>query len=163
MAILQKERNMIQRIQTIWLLISAISSTLLIKGGIINLIDKGGQKFCTAFSGTFKIGSSGPELIKESISLSGLIIIIPVLSVVTLLLFKRRRIQKILSLVLVSLSFCLVILIAYYSIMLMRNYECELAPGLKMVLPLVILAASILAYKGITGDEDLIKSYDRLR
>ena len=154
---------MIQRIQTIWLLISAISSLLLIKGGIINLIDKAGQKYYTGFSGTFKLSTSGPELITGSVSLSALIIIIPVVSVITLLLFKWRRIQKVLALVLVSLSSCLIILIAYYSFILMRNYDSELIPGFKMVLPLIILIASILAYKGISGDNNLIKSYDRLR
>jgi len=154
---------MIQRIQTIWLLISAISSLLLIKGGIINLIDKAGQKYYTGFSGTFKLSTSGPELITGSVSLSALIIIIPVVSVITLLLFKWRRIQKVLALVLVSLSSCLIILIAYYSFILMRNYDSELIPGFKMVLPLIILIASILAYKGISGDDNLIKSYDRLR
>jgi hypothetical protein len=154
---------MIQRIQTIWLLISAISSLLLIKGGIINLIDKAGQKYYTGFSGTFKLSTSGPEIITGSVSLSALIIIIPVVSVITLLLFKWRRIQKVLALVLVSLSSCLIILIAYYSFILMRNYDSELIPGFKMVLPLIILIASILAYKGISGDDNLIKSYDRLR
>jgi hypothetical protein len=154
---------MIQRIQTIWLLITAISSLSLIKGGIINMIDTAGQKYYTSFSGAFKLSSSGPELITGSLSLSALIIIIPVLSVITLLLFKRRRIQKVLALVLVSLSSCLIILIAYYSIMLIRNYDCELIPGFRMLFPLIILITGILAYKGISGDENLIRSYDRLR
>jgi hypothetical protein len=154
---------MIQRIQSIWLLISAISSVFLIKGGIINLIDNAGQKYHTAFSGTFKLSSSGPELITGSVSLSALIIIIPVLSIITLLLFKWRRIQKVLSLVIISLSSCLIILLVYYSFILMRNYDSELIPGFKMVLPLIILIAGIFAYKGISGDAKLIKSYDRLR
>jgi hypothetical protein len=154
---------MIQRIQTIWLFISAISPLIMVKGGIINLIDRAGQMYNIAFSGTFKLSSSGPELIARSFSLSALIIIIPVISVITIFFYRSRRIQKILSLVIVSFSFCLIILLVYYSILLMRNYGAEIVPGVKMVIPLIILIAGILAYRGISGDDKLIKSYDRLR
>jgi hypothetical protein len=154
---------MIQRIQTIWLIISAILSGFLFKGGIINLIDKAGQKYYTGFSGISKLNEAGSEVITRSVPLSALIILIPLLSVITILMFKSRRIQKILSLIIVTFSVCLIILVIYYSSVIMTNYAAELVPGLKMIIPPIILIAGILAFRGISGDDNLVKSYDRLR
>ena len=154
---------MIQRIQTIYMLISAISSGFLIKGGIVNFIDKAGQKYFTGFSGIYKLNESGNELVTRSVPLSVLIIMIPVLSVITTLIFKYRRVQKVLSLVLVTFSACLIILLTYYSIFLITNYDTQLVPGVKMLLPLIILITALLAYLGISKDDRIVKSYDRLR
>ena len=154
---------MIQRIQTIWLLISAISSGFLMKGGIINFIDKSGQKYFTGFLGIYKLTESGQELITSSIPIAAIIILVPLLSVITILFFKSRRIQKVLTLILVTLSLCLIILVTYYSYILMKNYDTELVPGVKMIIPLIILIAVFLAYKGISRDDHIVKSYYRLR
>jgi len=156
-------KRMIQRIQTIWLMISAISSSFLIKGGIVNFISKEGQKYFTGFSGLYKLNGHEDVLITGSVPLSVLIILIPALSVISILLFKWRRIQKILILMVISLSLCLIILVTYYSYILMKNYDAALVPGVKMVMPVIITIASILAYRGILKDDRLVKSYDRLR
>jgi hypothetical protein len=154
---------MIQRIQTIWLIISTLSSGLLIKGGIIEFVDKAGQEYFTGFSGIYKLNGSGYELVTNSVPLAAVIILILVLSIITILLFKRRKIQKVLSLVLITFSLCMIILITYYSFILMKNYDAEFVPGVKMVIPLIILIALVLAYKGISRDDNIVKSYDRLR
>lgn len=154
---------MIQRIQTIWLIISAICSGFLMKGGIVSFIDKSGQKYFTGFSGVYKLGDSGHELITGSIALSVLIILIPILSLITALLYKSRRIQKKVTLAVVIFSICLIILLTYYSYVLLKDYNTELIPGVKMFIPVIILITSILAYRGILKDDRLVKSYDRLR
>jgi hypothetical protein len=45
----------------------------------------------------------------------------------------------------------------------MKNYAAEIVPGIKMVIPFIIMIAAILAYRGIASDDRLVKSYDRLR
>ena len=45
----------------------------------------------------------------------------------------------------------------------MKKYGAELEPGLKMVIPLLIMISVTLAYRGISKDDRLVKSYDRLR
>jgi hypothetical protein len=154
---------MIQRIQTIWLLITTISSGFLLNGGIVNFIDKTGIKYFTGFSGNHRITGSGSEILSVSIPLALLIVLIPVLSLVTILLFKNRKIQKVFSLILIALSLCLIILVAFYSWLLIKNYQTELVAGFKMAIPIIMLIASILAYRGISNDDRLVKSYDRLR
>jgi hypothetical protein len=51
----------------------------------------------------------------------------------------------------------------YYAYLAISNYEAVFTPGLKMVLPVILLILSMLAYRGIRKDELLVKSYDRLR
>ncbi len=154
---------MIQRIQSMWLLLSAAFSGLLIKGSIINFADKSGQKFFVGFSGIYKHVDSGNEIIRNSIPLAAIIVIIMLLSLITIFLYKSRRTQRVLSLILTSLSLCLVILVIFYSYILVKNYDAALIPGVKMVFPVLILVAVILAYIGINRDDRLVKSYDRLR
>jgi glucan phosphoethanolaminetransferase (alkaline phosphatase superfamily) len=158
-----KTDNMIQRIQTIWLLISAISSGLLIKVGIIDFINKAGHRYFIGFSGISKLNETGHELITRSVPLEIFIILIPLLSVISILCFKSRRSQKILTLIVITFSICLIILVGYYSIFLMNNYNADFVPGIKIFFPLIIPVSAVLAYKGISKDENLINSYDRLR
>jgi hypothetical protein len=154
---------MIQRIQTLWLILSAVLSGFLMKGGIVNMVDKAGQKYYTGFAGIYKITDSGKELLINSVPLAALIILIPVLSVFCTLIFKTRRIQKIVALIIFAFSSCLTILVTYYSIAIMNKYDAELVPGVRMVIPLLIMITVSLAYTGISKDDRLVKSYDRLR
>jgi hypothetical protein len=154
---------MIQRIQTVWLFLSTLLTGFLIKGSILNFIDKTGQKFYTGFSGIIKHFDTGDELVRSSIPLQAIIILITLLSFITIFLYKSRWIQKVLSLTLIGLSLILVILVSFYSYILAKNYEANLVPGVKMVFPILILIFFILAYRGISGDDRLVKSYDRLR
>lgn len=133
------------------------------KGGVVNFIDGAGEKYFTGFSGIYKLAGTVQELIVRSIPLSVLIVLIPVLSVVSIFLFKSRQIQKVMTLVLVTLSICLIIMVTYYSYILMKNYAAEIVPGIKIVIPFIILIAAVLANRGIARDERLVKSYDRLR
>jgi hypothetical protein len=154
---------MIQRIQTLWLLLSAILSGFLMNGAIVNFIDKAGIRYFTGFSGIYKITDSGKELLIPSVPMAALIILVPILSVFCTLIFKNRKIQKIVTLVLFAFSFCLTILVIYYSILTMNKYNAELVPGIKMAIPLIIMISVSLAYRGISKDDRLVKSYDRLR
>lgn len=154
---------MIQRIQSIWLLLSAILAGFLIRGGIVHFIDRSGQKFYTGFSGIYKQIDNGTEVLRSSIPMASLIILIPVLSIIIIFLYKSRKAQKVLSLILICLSLCLIILVIFYSHILSGSYGAELVPGVKMTFPMLILIFEVLAYSGISRDERLVKSFDRLR
>lgn len=154
---------MIQRIQTIWLLLSTLCSGLLLRGSIINFVDGSDQKYFTGFSGIFRLNAQGMELIDRSIPLSALIILISVFSVISILLYKSRRFQKIVTLIIIGFALCLIIVLIYHSFIVIKKYSAELVPGIKMFLPLIVLIAATLAYRGISKDDRLVKSYDRLR
>jgi hypothetical protein len=46
---------------------------------------------------------------------------------------------------------------------IMTKYDSVIDPGFRMAIPLLQLIFSVLAWRGIKKDDDLVKSYDRLR
>jgi peptidoglycan/LPS O-acetylase OafA/YrhL len=95
--------------------------------------------------------------------LSVLIILIPIISLVTIFVFKNRKIQMRLAIFLMILCTLLVIALIHGSIIIISKFGANITPGYKMLLPLVVLILSVLAYLGIKKDDRLVKSYDRLR
>lgn len=154
---------MIQRIQTIWLAISALSSGLLLKGGMVNFLTKAGEKYFIDISGANRLTDAGEELIRGFIPLTSVLILIPVISVAAILLYKSRKTQKMFTMLLIALSVLLTGLLIFYSYIIMKEHNADFIIGIRMLLPLIILISAILAYRGISKDDRLVKSYDRIR
>jgi len=155
---------MIQRIQSLYLSLTIILSLLLIKGSILTFFDNSGAAINITFSGIVKvIEGQSTELIGKLIPLSALIIAIPAIALITILLFKNRKVQMRLTIMGTILTISLIGLLAYHSYSIIDKYNASIRPGLKMIFPILILIFNILAYIGIRKDERLVKSYDRLR
>jgi len=154
---------MIQRIQTLWLLFTAIAPLSIMHGGIINFADKTGGKLYVGFQGLYQMNGSEFAIIKESIGLPVSMLAISILSSVTIILFKFRKLQKVLSLIIIALSLCFTVMLAFYSYQAITGYSAYVVFGIRMIIPLVMIFTSVMAYRGILKDENLVKSYDRLR
>lgn len=116
------------------------------------------------FTGIFRISAGqSPELIQKAVPLSVFIILIPLLGLVTIFLFKNLNIQRKLCSIVIILIIGFILTLIYYSWIIISTMDADLVPGFKMVLPAVMLILSVLAYRGIRKDDNLIKSYDRLR
>jgi glucan phosphoethanolaminetransferase (alkaline phosphatase superfamily) len=150
---------MIQRIQTVYLSLTTLISVLFLNGGFINFSDDSGTVINFTLNGIS--GVSEPHL--QTLPVTLLIIIIPVLSLITIFLFKNRRLQLILCKTLLALISAFVLLLVFYSYIVISRYNTELVPGVKMAIPVIQFILSYLAYRGIKKDDDLVKSYDRLR
>ena len=155
---------MIQRIQSVYLLLTTLLSVLFLKGSYLNFIDKSGSVIEITFRGIIRdSGGQGFVLIEKLLPLSVVFILIPVLSLVTLFIFKNRNIQLWLTLSLIMIIIGFIIVSIYYSWFVISEYGAEIVPGFKMIIPFLILVFTVLAYRGIRKDDRLIKSYDRLR
>ena len=155
---------MIQRIQSVYLFIMALLSSLLIPGSFLNFTEKTGSVIRVSFNEVVRYNAGkATELVEKLMPLSVLIVLIPVISLVTIFFFKKRKIQLQLSRFLISLAGILVVAFIHVSFRIVSKFDAEFIPGLKMTLPVLILIISILAYRGIKKDEQLVKSYDRLR
>jgi hypothetical protein len=108
-------------------------------------------------------GGMNFELIEKLLPLSTLLIIIPVISFLTIFIFKNRKVQLWLALTLNILVTGAIILLLYYSLNIIVDYRTAIIPGFKLFLPILMLIFSVLAYRGIRKDDRLVKSYDRLR
>lgn len=155
---------MIQRIQSVYLLLTTLLSVLFLNSNILSFINKTGTIIKITFRG-LQEGSQlqGFTVTEKFMPLSVVLIIIPLLSIVTIFFFKKRIIQLWLSLILACLILFLILACAHASYLAMSRYSAEIIPDVKMVFPLLMLIFVILAYRGIKKDDRLVKSYDRLR
>lgn len=150
---------MIQRIQTIWLLLASLISMLL-------LLDwHTGYVFYADIPQGF-----GSVVRKLSVTehFPGLLLaaIMIVLPLITIFLYKTRKRQR--SLCFVSILAC----ISFIAVSLMRieNFKTSTSPAptnghydLASLIPVATMVFLILAIRGINKDEKLIRSMDRLR
>jgi hypothetical protein len=143
---------MIQRIQSVWLLLAGLLALATFK--------------LSFWSSTYKDGSSHPLYTDNSDSLLIYIVIILliILSLGTIFLFKQRPMQSRLCLLGIALSIGLLVLedLQVDTAKAGANYSGgSWMPGI--ALPLLIIIALILAMRGIRKDRKLVKSLDRLR
>jgi drug/metabolite transporter (DMT)-like permease len=143
---------MIQRIQTIYLLLASVVS-----GGFIfvfNLWDTLTGKIFAA-----------DLFFQEGIQLR----MIPVLflasavtSFVAIFLYNKRQLQFVIGRIVILINLFLLGLLIYLSLTL-PGEKLVSEKGIGMFLPILAILLIVLANKAIKKDEDLVKSVDRLR
>ncbi|WP_445732785.1 DUF4293 domain-containing protein [Mariniflexile sp.] len=136
---------MLQRIQTVYLLIAAIVSAGLIF--VLHLWVTDGEVVVYA---------------KDNLLYLGLFLGSALLSILTIFKYKNRKSQFMLGRLNIILNFILLGFFVYQSL----NVSGETAvseKGIGMLLPIVSIVLLALANKAIKKDEELVKSVDRLR
>lgn len=155
---------MIQRIQSLYLLMTSLLSILFLSGSFLTFLNSSGTEITMNFNGIRESSVAGnPQMIRNLIPLSVIILIICILSFIAIFLFKKRKIQLKLTVSVILLAILFIGLMSFYAFWTTGKYQAKLVPGFKMFIPLLMLVFGILAYRGIRKDENLVKSYDRLR
>jgi hypothetical protein len=155
---------MIQRMQTVYLLLTTILSIIFLNGHIIKFAD-GPKNVLYVGSDGIRIidNTGGAETIWILLLLTLLIVLILLISLITAFLYRKRKIQMKLSAGLIVLVCLLILAAAYYYISVTIKYSGEIKPDINAIILPVMLLFSYLAYRGIRKDEKIVKSYDRLR
>ncbi len=155
---------MIQRIQSLYLFLTTVLSILFLNGRVIKFAE-GPKNILDVSPEGLKITENvgGQATIWILLSMTALVLVIIIISLVALFLFKKRKLQMKITAGLMTLVLLLIIASVFYYIYISGKYSGEIRPGLNMfILPLMLLT-SWLAFRGIKKDEELVKSYDRLR
>ena len=143
---------MIQRIQTIYLLIASIVS-----GGLI---------FVFNLWKTLKEQIFVLDFFKEGLFTLNVVpfmfITSSILSLVTIFLYKNRKLQFVIGRIIILMNLFLLGLLIYLSLTLSGETIVS-EKGIGMFLPILVVLLIVLANKAIKKDEDLVKSVDRLR
>ncbi|WP_296638524.1 DUF4293 family protein [Polaribacter sp.] len=143
---------MIQRIQSIYLLLASIVS-----GGLI---------FVFNLWNTIKEKIFVVDLfLKEALFFKVIPLLFlasAILSFVALFLFKNRKLQFVIGRVIILINLFLLGLLMYLSLNLSGETVVS-EKGIGMFLPVLVVLLIVLANKAIKKDEDLVKSVDRLR
>ncbi len=140
---------MLQRLQTLWLLVAALCAFLTIR--------------LAFYSGNISLTESAPatyEYLTAAFNLVILIITVAIIAaaVVTIFLYKNRTLQ--LRLVIAEMALSLLNIFLYYKQTLKFSQGSY---SLTAVLTILIPVFLFMAARGINKDQKLIKSLNRLR
>ena len=154
---------MIQRIQTLWLMISTLAPLYLVKGAIGKFTSAGQEYYRIGFRGIELHNGAKMEIIQSSVAIPAMVILISVISLIAVALYKNRKIQRVLVLIAFTISAGLLLLTVYHTWQITGEFNAGIrfVPGL-LVPPLLCLT-TLLAFRGISRDEEIVRSYDRLR
>ena len=154
---------MIQRIQSVYLLITALLTGNLIFSTMGTISGEQGI-FALKFMGLTDITNpENPNIVVSTWPLTVLIILTTVLSLLAIFLYKNRILQIRVCGINIGLLAGLTGLILYTAHTLANTVEGTLTHSISMFLPLLGLILTLLAIRSIGRDEALIRSVDRLR
>jgi hypothetical protein len=136
---------MLQRIQTIYLLLATVVS-----GGLCMYLPYG-------------LDTNGVALYaKGELFLLGMFLGSAVLSLISIFLFKNRKLQFVLGRINILLNFILLGVFVYWSLTVSGETSVS-EKGIGMIIPVISIVLLVMANKAIRKDENLVKSVDRLR
>ncbi len=155
---------MIQRIQTLYLAVAAALSGFLLKGPIVRLVGDANETYELNFKGICSVDSGVVrDVIEKSLPLTVILIAVPVLFLMAIFLYRRRKLQiriTVFSALLLIGAFLIMLFYIFYT---SRKLEAELIFNIKLTFPIIGSIFGYLAFRNILKDELLIKSYDRIR
>ncbi len=136
---------MLQRIQTVYLFLAAITAAGLI------------------FVFSLWTNSAGVEVYaQDQLVAFGMFLGSAAISLVSIFMFKNRKLQFVLGRLNIILNLFLLGVFVYWSLTLPGEIDIS-EKGIGMFLPIISIVFIVLANKAIKKDEDLVKSVDRLR
>jgi hypothetical protein len=156
---------MIQRIQSIFLLLAIIASSLFLTGGYLNLVNSTSDyEAMVRYSGIYLISSgSGSNIASHFFPVPVISVLVPVFAAIAILFYKNRKLQK--KIILFDILLELILIISAFILLLpvVQHNSAILKPGYRIIMPLLSLIFLVFAYLGVKKDDELVKSYDRLR
>lgn len=154
---------MIQRIQSIFILIAAILLVTIIIWPI-DFFSNAQGLIELHWNGVYDVTPEVAEpLVRSLVPLAAVIAIALALNVVALFLFKRRTIQMRLVGVAAGIEVCVVAVLVYLGVNIADGMNVEWHVCARWALPLIAAIMDFLAYGRISDDEALVRSLDRLR
>jgi len=145
--------SMIQRIQTVYLLFSALLS-----GGLIWLVDLWKNAAGESF---FVKDALNSELLGLKVG-GYLFLLAALLSLWTIFKYKNRQTQIVLGRLIILINFIVLGILVYFSLNLSGETLVS-EKGIGLLIPIFSIVLIVLANKAINRDEELVKSVDRLR
>ena len=155
---------MLQRIQTVYLLLIVIFAGLTIFSPVADLINtKDHLLYLLDFKGITLIQPSGNVLVSTTWFLSAFAAVYGIIAAITIFSFKNRVKQIRLSVINMLFMIGYYLLLAFYIWSASKELNADWHLHFVTGLPLISLILNYLAIGAIGKDEALVKSLDRLR
>ncbi|TLX73430.1 DUF4293 family protein [Labilibacter sediminis] len=153
---------MIQRIQTIYLLIALAFGASMFFSNQIEFTTETASYFLN-YKGIIADNIDNTSTTIPTIALSILLTLTPLVSLGTILLYKKRMIQIRLCAANIGLLIGTTALIYYFGTVGEKELSAVVTYKVSMVFPIAGAIMSFLALRGIGKDEALVRSMDRIR
>jgi len=153
---------MIQRIQSIYLLLVAILNSLLFVFPLNEMIS-GEHVIRLSILGLYDVTLEKSTLIADLFPLLAIVTVSILLSLIAIFLYKNRKLQMRISIYNSILGLGTIFLTLFYAYQIANTNQSQLGFSIGLVLPLIGSFFSFLAYKAIQKDDNLVKSVDRIR
>lgn len=153
---------MIQRIQSIWLFLAALSISCLLFLPIATTTDLIGMKFTVVATGLYQEVGGVKKQVESFLPLLISVSAVAIMCIVNIFNFRKRKLQK-------QVAYASIVLIIGLSFWC-SQYAKKIPGGVEvanygagMYVPPLAIAFCLLAIRGINRDEALLRSADRLR
>jgi hypothetical protein len=155
---------MIQRVQTLYLLLITALSIFMFSGSLFNCTDETGQAIRILLSGslTDTAGQSFAK-VKPFWPVIACLVILATGSAAAIFLYKNRKLQILIAASLILVAAGLIAALVLYGSTVSNSYKLVIHTGVKSVIPVVMLMLTFLATLSIRKDDRIVKSYERLR
>jgi hypothetical protein len=155
---------MIQRIQTLFLLLAAGCISAMFCFNIASFVDGNGAVYELIFN-KLQIIENGKAVVMQNLLTLTIALCITVLALmVTVFLYKKRQLQmRICRLIIIMLVLIEGILVYYFFLIKGNLTGCIASPGLSFILPIIAGIFTYLAHWSINKDDILVRSFSRIR
>lgn len=153
---------MLQRIQSVYILLSSILGVVCLCKPIGRLLHEG-ERIYDVYNLWATNSMDGAHQLTPWVALFVLLLLATCLTLCSIVLFTRRALQM------RVLTFCMILLVGYYLTVAAFVYLHAHAQGMSFTpsafaaLPFVCIVLDYLAFRGVLKDETLVRSLDRLR
>ena len=151
---------MIQRIQSIYLLVSAILGVITLSTPLGYFCTAGGERYADLYNLWLRMTETNQHTLAPW-ALFAILLTVTTETFFNIFLFRQRALQMRIT------SLSMILIVGYYIYFVFFAYmfkgDGTFTPSLTAALPIVSLILDYLAFRGILKDELLVKSLDRLR
>lgn len=154
---------MIQRIQTVYLLAIIILIALCIYMPIVDMSTSDGTVYQFTMKGYFELRGGVKQMVQPLTSLVVSGYLLMGLLLVTIFLYKVRRLQMRLSIYAIAMQIGLGFIFLYVIKSVKNELDATVYYHVNILFPFIGAILSYLAFRSIKKDEEMVRSYDRIR
>ncbi len=147
---------MIQRIQTLYLLVAEVITVILFFSKLASFLTTDGQELILKYNGLFQVGNGLLEKMVSTWPLAVILIATAVVGFLVIFLYRRRMFQIRICFFAMFLNFGILILMGYYIYSIAVVGNSTMALSVVDAFPLFSIVLYYLAYRGIAKDEAMV-------
>jgi hypothetical protein len=147
---------MIQRIQTLYLLVAEVLTAILFFSKLASFLAADGQAIVLRFKGLYQVRNGVLVEVVNAWPLAAILIVAAIVGFFIIFLYRRRRVQIRMCFVAMALNLGILVMLGYYIYSTLAVGNSTLVLTVIDAFPIVSIILYYLAYRGIAKDEAMV-------